>query len=289
MFCISKEISSSLKGIAVLLILICQFCGGGFGYRIFTPLGGIGVAIFLFLSGYGLNESFTKKGLTCYWRNKIVRIVFPYLICVVLMLPVTWLLYGKMEFIYKYWYLGYLFFWYFNFYITKKYFPKYANFIMLIIACLSFFYFSNLQSEQSFSFIAGVIVSTKKIIINSYKQNKIFYFAVFLFTIGTICLALKQLDCIRAFAEDTIILKLIQLGIKFPCGLALILFYNNLPSILRFNNILNCIGIVSLETYLVQMPLYKYINCSNTRLILSIVLLITLVTLLHICVKKFRL
>ena len=36
--------------------------------RIFTPLGGIGVAMFLILSGYGLNESFKKNGLDGFWK-----------------------------------------------------------------------------------------------------------------------------------------------------------------------------------------------------------------------------
>mgnify|MGYP004627064423 CR=1 FL=1 len=43
------------------IIIILQHVSGGFGIRYFTPLGGIGVAIFLILSGYGLNESYKKK------------------------------------------------------------------------------------------------------------------------------------------------------------------------------------------------------------------------------------
>lgn len=33
------------------------------GHRFFTPLGGIGVSIFLILSGYGVCESYKRKGL----------------------------------------------------------------------------------------------------------------------------------------------------------------------------------------------------------------------------------
>ena len=43
------------------IIIILQHVAGGFGIRYLTPLGGIGVAIFLILSGYGLNESYKKK------------------------------------------------------------------------------------------------------------------------------------------------------------------------------------------------------------------------------------
>lgn len=43
------------------IIIILQHVAGGFGIRYLTPLGGIGVAIFLILSGYDLNESYKKK------------------------------------------------------------------------------------------------------------------------------------------------------------------------------------------------------------------------------------
>lgn len=45
---------------------------------IFSPLGGTGVALFLLLSGFGLNESFKTHGLSCYWRKKSLRVLMPY-------------------------------------------------------------------------------------------------------------------------------------------------------------------------------------------------------------------
>lgn len=59
------------RGVAAIII-ICQHVAGGFDIRYLTPLGGIGVAVFLVLSGYGLNESFKRKGIGGYWRNKNV-------------------------------------------------------------------------------------------------------------------------------------------------------------------------------------------------------------------------
>jgi peptidoglycan/LPS O-acetylase OafA/YrhL len=58
---LNKTHSTIYKGIAILLIITCHFMGRfGHGIRVFTPLGGIGVAIFLILSGYGMNESWNK-------------------------------------------------------------------------------------------------------------------------------------------------------------------------------------------------------------------------------------
>lgn len=58
----NREMTNIYKGIAILSVILCHFMGAfGRGITIFTPLGGIGVAIFLLLSGYGLNESWSAK------------------------------------------------------------------------------------------------------------------------------------------------------------------------------------------------------------------------------------
>lgn len=48
--------TDTLRGLAILLVLVCHV-SSTMGTVLFTPLGGTGVALFLFLSGYGLNES----------------------------------------------------------------------------------------------------------------------------------------------------------------------------------------------------------------------------------------
>lgn len=41
---------------------------------------GIGVALFLILSGYGLTESYKRKGLLVFWKSKFSKIWIPYAI-----------------------------------------------------------------------------------------------------------------------------------------------------------------------------------------------------------------
>lgn len=43
----------------MIMILTQHICGNW--TNIFTPFGGIGVALFLFFSGFGLNQSYKKK------------------------------------------------------------------------------------------------------------------------------------------------------------------------------------------------------------------------------------
>lgn len=58
-FC-SKQHFQILKGIAILVVMIGH-CGNNSGVTWFTPLGGIGVAIFLFCSGYGIECSLSAN------------------------------------------------------------------------------------------------------------------------------------------------------------------------------------------------------------------------------------
>lgn len=52
-----------MKGVAILAVMLCHLMGKfGGGTTLFTPLGGIGVSIFLMLSAYGLNESYIGGG-----------------------------------------------------------------------------------------------------------------------------------------------------------------------------------------------------------------------------------
>lgn len=50
-----------LRGVAILLVFQSHVCST-MGTVIFTPLGGTGVALFLFLSDYDLNESYKHTG-----------------------------------------------------------------------------------------------------------------------------------------------------------------------------------------------------------------------------------
>lgn len=77
----SVNYTTFIRGIAILLIILMH-TSCGMGLRHFTPLGGIGVALFLILSGYGLAESYKRDGTVNFWKKKILRIWLPYFLFV---------------------------------------------------------------------------------------------------------------------------------------------------------------------------------------------------------------
>ena len=70
---ISPEAGLALRGIAILLVLL-----GHTGYIVMGGAGG--VALFLMLSGFGLNLSCEKSGLRFYWNKRIRKVWLPAMI-----------------------------------------------------------------------------------------------------------------------------------------------------------------------------------------------------------------
>lgn len=81
MIYLSPKHTELLKGVATLLILISHISNYK-EFSVLIPLGGIGVSLFLISSGFGLNESFKKKGLKQFFRGRFLKIMIPYWIMV---------------------------------------------------------------------------------------------------------------------------------------------------------------------------------------------------------------
>lgn len=75
-FIFSYYISNIIKAFAILLVVLCHI--GNRFTRATTPLGGIGVALFLILSAYGVEKSFIKSGLKGFWRKRLITVYVPY-------------------------------------------------------------------------------------------------------------------------------------------------------------------------------------------------------------------
>ena len=70
--------TTSVRGMAILMIAIFHLFIAWEWPRVVNLPGSVGVAAFLFLSGYGINESYKKTGLKEYWRKKLRRVMIPF-------------------------------------------------------------------------------------------------------------------------------------------------------------------------------------------------------------------
>ena len=195
---LSLSNTSVYRGYAILIIMLCHIAGC-WNFVGFTPFGGIGVAMFLFLSGYGLNESWKKNGLKSFWKKKVLRVIFPYVLFRMIWLMIDGsILDGSAYFSIvncshsSFWYIDYLVRCYIAFYISNKLLNgKYKLLLLLLFAIYSFSCLSSLCAEQAFSFLVGVIVSERKRVIDCVPFRKVCFYNIFLLLLGIGCLALK--------------------------------------------------------------------------------------------------
>lgn len=101
-FSIGIGTANCLKFISAIIIAIHHYAQcfvhyvptSGFGWQILSSQGGyLGVAVFLFLSGYGLMESEKKRHLTLieFINRRLKKVVFPVAILAILYIPVFYI------------------------------------------------------------------------------------------------------------------------------------------------------------------------------------------------------
>ena len=127
LFALDRKQSNMLRGIAILLVLLGHtqiVTQGGFG----------GVALFLILSGYGLNSSCESRGLKDYWPRRFQKVWLPYFFVGILdvfllraqgagavLCTLTGLDLGLIA-DKTMWYVSYIFFWYLVYYVLARLF-----------------------------------------------------------------------------------------------------------------------------------------------------------------------
>lgn len=239
------------------IIIILQHVSGGFGIRYLTPFGGIGVAIFLILSGYGLNESYKKKpGMGGYWKSKIIRVLIPYVIVSTIMVAMQFLVGAEIEIPY-YWYLDFMFFQYIVFYliirIPKLYAKRYL--VLCIVSAVTFILCTltgnGLRAEQAVSFLMGVWISDNYKKVRKCLTN--IWILIGLILVGATLLIVKQIPEIRIY-EDNALWQGIQLVMKVSFAVAFIGFVYRFRRLFD-NKVIALIGGCSYEIYLVHYKL----------------------------------
>lgn len=180
---LSRDKSEVIKGIAIIFVFIHHL--GNRYTRVFTPLGGIGVALFLLMSGYGLSISYenTKRisgsGLKAFWRKRFIGVWIPYILIELasfslkenLTIKSILLDFTLLRPLFRLgWYLNYLLLWYIVFWVVNKGIEKFTKSVIdkervvlwcviAVILAVYFNYHSYIKFEQSLSFLAGIIIA----------------------------------------------------------------------------------------------------------------------------------
>lgn len=290
----SRRDGCILKGVAISCVMLCHLMGKfGGGVTLFTPLGGIGVSIFLILSAYGLNESYAQNGLAFFWRKRVLSVLLPYaLVSSLAYWPFhSWSFKGffldvlclKPKYVIG-WYLNYLMAWYAVFYAAMRIpcLRRRRLAVFSIVSVLLFFVCSEVRAEQSLSFLAGILISEKKEAWKKYADGKA---GLLLIGVGTCVLGVKQASIVRE--APRLAYHIVQLMIKLPCGLGLCL---TVPSLARKWDltVFAWIGAISYELYLVHGIVLQSVRPSVLGECLFLLLSFSLAAALRLLLSKTK-
>ncbi len=95
---IDRDHSNNLRAIAILAVLVGHGLARLTDSQVATVnyAGGIGVAIFLMLSGYGLCESYQIRGnLKGFWKKRVETVLIPYWVAMVIQSLLDYLILGR--------------------------------------------------------------------------------------------------------------------------------------------------------------------------------------------------
>lgn len=255
----SFDFTNCLRGIAILLVMVGHI-SAMMNTVVFSPLGGTGVALFLLLSGFGLNESFKTHGLLCYWRKKVLRVLVPYFIVATVLYIFRWdfswvgYLLDITGLKTHYWYIAFLMKWYFAFWFTSKYLLRYRTAILCGMSVAILLFFPNIEGEQAISFPVGMLISIHLDSIKNLSSKKVVSIACIMFLVGTAFLALKQLPMIREFMS-TWVYNVVQLFIKLPYAISILCALQIFPKLMHSKFLLFS-GVIGYELYLFHMPFF---------------------------------
>lgn len=224
-----------ILGAATFLILMSHIANY-YGFSFLIPIGGIGTVLFLIASGYGLNESFKSKGLTNFFKKRLLRLMIPYWIMVVFYWCIHFkefdfyqftgslILLNKLPFM---WFIYFIMLWYVIFFICKKFLnEKIGTIVMLIIGITFIFIFKDTtQGEKALAFPVGVLLSQyeyikQKLVSRKFQKMLISFSVGFVFSVLFFLLKIKGYDTI----DNYLMMNIVQILMKVSLSVLIIQF-----------------------------------------------------------------
>lgn len=281
---LQREQTNCLRGIAILLIAIFHVLlwWGGMP-RYINLTGSVCVAAFLFLSGFGIHESYKKTGLKHYWHKRFKRIILPYTLFITVLIPFNGDFHLKdylldVTYIHcSYWFIEFLVWNYLVYWIAQRFFPNHLLLVFLLFGIFALNVLMQIEAEQAFSFAAGVWASEHIDKLRKTNSRRLMAFAAVCFLFGFLFLLIKEIPSVHAY-RGTLVYNYLLLCIKLPMAVPLLLLP---PSILLRSRLLYLSGISSLEIYLVHLALIDMIQSDYLNLLCYLLLTIVLTYLFY--------
>lgn len=289
-----------LKGFAILTVLWSHI-GGELGVNYIQTIAGIGVSIFIICSGYGLTESYKKRGLDGFFKNRITKIVFLFWIVELIGLTINGVSKGiiikDLLFITPAtsygWFMQYILICYCIFWAVMKVHEKNSfigkhtlltfNTIFIAWFILESLYFAKegmpeLRARQMFAFPIGYYISINKMKLKLFIEDNKLNLELVMIIIGLTISVISQMDVMNNF--KIIFTNILSLFTVMPIGIAIIMLSWRYKRILE-NRLFEILGNLSFEIYLIHSFTLSIIKEFIISIILFIIVTCTLTLILY--------
>lgn len=300
-----RNYTTAIKGLSILTV-VWAHSGAMLSVGGIQFIAGIGVALFLMCSGYGLEISHEKNGLIGFWKKRLLGVCLPFWAVELIGLLATgtfsietYLLdfcFSKPATAYG-WFMGYIVTCYLLFYAVKK-LVKDSRMQMLTLFgvfaiwfVLESAFFANpdmpfLRARQMLSFPVGVLLAANKNQIERTltKTKNI----LILMGGGTVCLlfmAITQLNVVKNLPY--IVSNALALLTCLPMAIGIMVFGKSFGMIFE-NKLLAVTGMISYEIYLVHAFTLGMIKPSVVSVIAFVVVTFTLAYATYFIIGKMK-
>lgn len=264
-----RNYTSAIKGLSIFTILWAHV-GAKISIGNIQFIAGIGVALFLICSGYGLEISFEKTGLFQFWEKRTLGVCVPFWLVELLGLIVTkrftfqsYILdcaFWKPATAYG-WFMGYIIICYFLFYFSKVLYGERTNsagfllvvFVLWFILESVFWADPNmpfLRARQMLCFPFGVFLAQKRTCIEQhFTKRKSLCFLLLSGVCCVIFMGLTQLSEIKAMPY--IFSNMMALLTCFPVAVGILILGKNFKFLFKSYTLIFA-GTISFEIYLIH-------------------------------------
>ena len=300
-----RNYTTAIKGFSILTV-VWAHSGARLSVDGIQFIAGIGVALFLMCSGYGLEVSYEKNGLKGFWKKRLLSVCLPFWVVELVGMIVTGTFYIKtylLDFCFlkpatSYgWFMGYIVICYLIFYAVKR-LIKDSRMQMLVLFgvfaiwfVLESVFFANpdmpfLRARQMLSFLVGVLLALNKDKIERTltKAKNI----LILTGGGTVCLlfmAIAQLNVVKNLPY--LVSNALALLTCLPMAIGIMVFGKSFSELFE-NKMLATIGMISYEIYLVHAFTLGMIKQSIISVFIFEVVTYVLAYILHIGMRKVK-
>lgn len=296
-----RNFTTAIKGFSIGTV-VWSHVGGCLGIGGIQFIAGIGVCLFLICSGYGLEISYQKNGLKGFWIKRLISSIVPFWVVEFIglisvnyftvdryLLDISFL---KAATSYG-WFMQYILICYILFYLVKR-FVKQKNMQIPVICVLFAFwfvaesiYFANpnmpaLKARQMLSFPCGIFIAKNRDKLISTFKNKTYLYILAWVGTGIAFMGITQFSVVKEMPY--LLSNILSLFTVLPLGVVVLIIGWRYQKLFE-NVVLNRVGVVSFEIYLVHAFTLVIVKTNVLNICEFIVITTVLAVLLHTVIK----